>query len=83
LPQQPLQNATPAGGGLQPVEIALARAAVFHQAGLLQLRKMRGDGALAHHQNLLQLGHGELLPAQKQQNAKPVGIGQHTENFYN
>ena len=66
----------------KPVKIALAGAAVLHQPGLLQLREVRGDGALAHHQNLLQFGDGEFLSAQKQQNAQPVGVGQDAENFY-
>jgi len=61
-------------GGDQLVKAVLAGAAVPDQAGLLQLRKMRRDGALAHDQNLLQLGHGEFLAAEKQQNAEPVGF---------
>jgi hypothetical protein len=43
---------------------------------------MRGDGALAHGQNLLHLGHREFLIAQKQQNAQAVGVGDNAENFY-
>jgi hypothetical protein len=43
---------------------------------------VRGDGALAHRQNLLQLGDGEFLSRKQQQNAEPVGVGQDAENFY-
>jgi hypothetical protein len=44
---------------------------------------MRGDGALAHGQNLLQFGHGELFASQKQEDAQPVGIGDDAKDFYN
>ena len=44
---------------------------------------MRGDGALAHDQNLLQFGHGELLTAEEQQNAEAVGVGYYAEDFHN
>jgi hypothetical protein len=77
-----IQNATPAGG-VEPVEAALAGAAVFDQAGLLQLREVGGDGALAHGENFLQLGDGKLLAAQQQQDAEPVGVGDDAEDFYN
>jgi hypothetical protein len=36
---------------------------------------MGGDGALAHDQDFLELGHGKLLAAKKQEDAEPVGIG--------
>jgi hypothetical protein len=47
--------------GTRLVEAALAGAAVFDEAGLLELREVGGDGALAHGEDLLQLGDGELL----------------------
>jgi hypothetical protein len=67
----------------EPVEAALAGAAVFHQASVLQLRQVRGDGALAHGQNFLQFGDGKLLAAQQQQDAEPVGFGDDFEDFHN
>ena len=70
----------PSGGG-EFVEIALAGAAVFDQAGLLELGEVGGDGALAHDQDLLQLGDGESSPLQKQQNAEAVGVGDDAESF--
>jgi hypothetical protein len=42
---------------------------------------MRGDGALAHGQNLLQFGDGKLLAAQEEQDAKAVGVGDSAEDF--
>ena len=59
----------------------LAVAAVVHQAGLLQLRQVGGNAALAHGQNLLQLGHGKLLALQQQQDAEAAGIGQQAQGF--
>ena len=47
--------------GSEAVEIAFAGAAIFNQFRLLELRKVRGDGALTHGQDLLQLGHRELF----------------------
>jgi hypothetical protein len=44
------------------VEAAFAGAAVFNQAGLLELGEVGGDGALAHDQDFLQFGDGKLLP---------------------
>jgi hypothetical protein len=43
---------------------------------------MRGDGALAHRERLLQLGDGELLASQKKKDAQAIGIGEEAEFFY-
>ena len=48
----------------EAVEAAFAGAAVFNEAGLLELGEVGGDGALAHAENLLQLGDGERLGAE-------------------
>ncbi len=53
------------GGRVQTVEGVLARAAVVHQTGLLQLRQMRRNLALALGEDLLQLGHRKLLLLQQ------------------
>ena len=79
LGEQPGENSI---GNAEAVKAVFAGAAVFNQAGLLELREVGGDGALAHDENLLQLGDGELLAAQKQENAEPVGVGDNAESFY-
>ena len=66
---------------LQPVQDALSVAPVLHQSGLLQLRQVRGNAALAHAQDLLQLGHGKLLALHQQQDAEAAGIGQQPQVF--
>ena len=66
---------------LQAIKAVLSLPAIFHQSGLLQLRKMRGNAALAGGQNLLKLGHRKFFPLQQQQQAEPVGIGQHSQRF--
>ena len=68
-----------AAGRPQAVEDALAAAAVLHQAGALQLRQMRGNAALAHVQNVLQFGDGELFAGHQQQDADAAGIGQQAQ----
>ena len=79
----PFQNCGFVSGFIgQSVETAFAGAAVFDEAGLLELGEMRGNRALPHGQNLLQLGDGELLGTQKKQNAQAVGVGDDAENFY-
>ena len=45
----------------EPIKVTLARAAVLDEFSLPKLRKMRGDGALAHAEDLLQLGNGEFF----------------------
>ena len=69
--------------GSEAVEAALAGAAVFDQARLLELREVGGDGALAHDQDFLQLGDGELFGLEQQQDAEPVGVGYDAEDFHN
>jgi hypothetical protein len=44
---------------------------------------MGRDGALAHGEDLLQLGDGELLSAEKQQDAEPVGVGDDAKSLEN
>ena len=65
------------------VEIVFARSAVLDQSGLFELREMRGDGALAHGEDFLQLGDGELFLFDQQEDAKPVGVGHDAQNFHN
>jgi hypothetical protein len=65
------------------VEIAFAGAAIFNQAGLLELRQVGGDGALAHDEDFLQLRHRQLLALEKEQDAEPVGVGYDAEDFDN
>jgi hypothetical protein len=59
-------------GRRQPVEGVLAGAAVVHQPGLLELRQVRRNAALALREDLLQLRHRELLLLQQQQQPEPV-----------
>ncbi len=42
---------------------------------------MGGNLALAHGQNLLQFGHGELFLFEQEQDAQAVGIGQQPQGF--
>ncbi len=69
--------------GREAVEAVLAGAAVFDQAGLLELGEVRGNRALAHDEDLLQLGHRELFGLEQQQDAEPVGIGYDAQDFHN
>ena len=66
---------------LQPVQDALAVAPVLHQPGLLQLRQMRRNAALAHAEDLLQFGHGKLFALYQQQDPEAAGIGQQPQVF--
>jgi hypothetical protein len=56
-----------AAGRTQPIEDALAAAAVRDQAGAFELRQVCGNAALAHVQNVLQFGHGELFAGHQEQ----------------
>jgi hypothetical protein len=56
------------------VEAVLALFAVLDESGLLQLREVGGDAALAKSEDLLEFGDGELFPVQKEQNPKAVHI---------
>ena len=69
------------GRGGEAVEGVLARAPVVHQSGLLELRQVGGNLALALGQNLLQLGHGQLFLFEQQQNAQAVGVGRKPQRF--
>ena len=66
---------------MQAVEGVLSRTPVVHQAGLFQLRQVRGNLALPFGQNLLQFGHGELFLFEQQQDAQAVGIGRQPQGF--
>jgi hypothetical protein len=44
---------------------------------------MRGDGALAHDEDFLQLGYGKLLAAEKKEDAEPIRVGDYAQSFYN
>ena len=69
------------GGRRQAVEGVLAGAPVVHQAGLLQLRQVGGNVALALRQDLLQLRHGQLFLLQQQQQPQPAGVGRQPQRF--
>ena len=49
---------------------------------MLELGKVGGNGALAHHQDFLQFGDGELLTLEQEEDAQPVGVGDDTQDFY-
>jgi len=66
---------------LEAVEAALAGAAVFDEIGLPELGEVGGDGALAHDENFLQFGDGELFVLKEQKNAEPVWIGYNAKKF--
>src|SRR5580698_8306057 len=75
---------SPFGWGLdgQAVENIFAGTPIFYQSRLAQLGEMGGEGALAHGEDLLQLGDRELLSVQKQKNTEAVGVGDDAEDFY-
>ena len=83
LGKQAGEDALGGFGLFEPVEIAFAGAPVFDEASLLQLREVGGDGALAHDQDLLQLGDRKFFALEQQEDAEPVGIGEHAQDFDN
>ncbi len=69
-------------GGGEAVEAVLPGAAVFDEARLPELREVGGDGALAHGEDFLQFGDGELLGPQEEQDAEAVGVGEDAQGFH-
>ena len=67
--------------GLQAVEAVLALAAVFDKAGLAELREVGRDAALAHGEEFLKLGDGELFAVEQEENADAGGVGEKAERF--
>ena len=80
--EEVVEDVVSVAGG-EAVKAVFADAAVFDQAGLLELGEVGGDGALAHDEDLLQLGDGELFGLEQQEDAEPVGVGYDAEHFDN
>ena len=64
----------------QGVEGVLTLTAVGDEAGLPQLGKLRRDARLAHAEDLLQLGHGELLLHHERQQPQAGRVGEDLES---
>ena len=69
------------GGRREAIKGVLPHPAVLHQAGLLELREVGGDLALALGQDLLQLGHRQFLLLEQQQHAQSIGVGRQPQGF--
>ena len=65
--------------GAQRIVGALAVAAVDDETGLAQQRELGGNARLGHIQNLLNLGHGELLVQQQSEETQTGGVGEDFE----
>ena len=63
------------------VEIVLSAAFVPDQSAAFQLGELRGNPALAHAEQLLQISHAEGLRVQKQQDSQPRGIREQLQGF--
>ncbi len=69
------------GGCGEAIKGVLSHAPVFHQAGLLELRQVGGNLALALGQNLLQFGYGQFLLFEQQEDAQAIRIGRQPQGF--
>ncbi len=48
-----------------------------------ELREVRGDSALPHGENLLQLSDRQFLLREQEEDAQPVGVGKNPKRFEN
>lgn len=65
--------------GAEGVVGAFTVAAVDDGIGLAELGELRGDAGLAHAEDFLELGDGELLALKKGEDAKAGGVGEELE----
>jgi hypothetical protein len=59
----------------------LAGPAIFHDSRSLQLGEMAGNPGLAHAEDLLQLGNGQFLLLEEQEQAQAGWVGQEAEQI--
>ena len=67
--------------GRETVEGALALAARLDEAGLLQLAQVGGDAGLAHGEDLLEFGDGELFAFEEAEHAEAAFVTEEAECF--
>ena len=63
------------------VEALLAGAAQLDESGLAELGERHGDAALAHAEDLLEFGDGELFALQEPEHAEAAFITEEAERF--
>jgi hypothetical protein len=66
----------------ETVDDAFAGAPILDQAASLELSQLGGDAGLPHGKDLLEFSDGEILAAEKAEDAKPGWIGEAAQRIY-